>query len=211
MPLDADKVRAGLAKLRQARPTIFGADCHEFLLNEPLDAEMVRSFEEQHNVQLPADYRHFLTAVGNGGAGPFHGIFALGMMDSGFGYQPWRERDGIVGQLAEPFPHKMDWNNPTGKLPDNGSDEDFDAMIESFEANYWDSSLMNGAVPICHAGCALRIWIVVTGELAGHLWYDGLANYRGIWPMKDGDGKPLAFARWYEDCLDLSLHQARLA
>ena len=27
---------------------------------------------------------------------------------------------------------------------------------------------MSGAFPICHMGCALRIWLVVSGDVARH-------------------------------------------
>ncbi len=207
MVLDAEKVRTCLAKLRQASPRVFGAESHGFALNDPLPEEVVTSFERQHRVLLPAAYRHFITTIGNGGAGPFNGVFPLGMMDSGFDNAPWQEQDGIVGMLAEPFPHRDEWNDLSSKP----SDEDFDSIIEKFDEVYWNSSLMNGAIPICHTGCALRIWLVVTGEQAGHLWHDGRADHRGIVPMKNEHGAPLTFARWYEDWLDLRLREARLA
>ncbi|WP_442802772.1 SMI1/KNR4 family protein, partial [Streptomyces sp. CB01373] len=37
----------------------------------------VRSFERQYGVTLPRDYRGFLMTVGDGGPGPYHGIWSL--------------------------------------------------------------------------------------------------------------------------------------
>lgn len=204
MLLDGDRVRADLARLRQAGPAILGAESHRFLINEPLAEETVRTFERQHNVLLPAEYRHFITNIGNGGAGPFYGVFPLGTMDFLSDYVAWEEGVEMVGKLAEPFHHEGEWND-LGSKP---ADEDFDSTIEKFDEVYWNPSLMNGAIPICHTGCSLRIWMVVTGERTGHLWYDGRANYTGIIPLTNDDGSRLTFSRWYEDCLDLCLREA---
>jgi hypothetical protein len=43
--------------------------------------------------------------VADGGADPYYGVFPLGMMDgSGYKSRVWREGDGFVGLLSEPFP-----------------------------------------------------------------------------------------------------------
>jgi hypothetical protein len=199
MFLDGARVRRSLAKLSAASPSVFGVESHRFQLERPLSEAKIRAFEEVYSISLPADYRHFLTQVGNGGAGPFYGVFPLGMMDSGFGLQRWKEADGIIGVLKEPFPLNEEWNDLTGKPSD---DEDFDEAIERFDAHYFNSSIMSGAFPICHAGCALRIWLAVSGEQAGNLWYDKRAEYGGVTPLTDDTGTPLRFAAWYEEWLD---------
>ncbi len=56
---------------------VFGADGHRFRLNEPLLESEVDAFESKYNVKLPADYRAFLIHVGDGGAGPYHGLFGM--------------------------------------------------------------------------------------------------------------------------------------
>ena len=103
MLLNADRIRASLSRLHAARPDVFGADEHRFVLNPPIPEAQAATFEAEHNVQLPAEYRHFLTAIGNGGAGPFYGVFPFGMMDAGFGQASWIDHQGIVGKLSEPF------------------------------------------------------------------------------------------------------------
>lgn len=49
----------------------------------------MRGFESNHGIDLPPDYRCFLTTIGNGGAGPFYGLEVLRAFD----------RD-----LSKPFP-----------------------------------------------------------------------------------------------------------
>jgi len=212
MLLDASRVHNALAKLSAANFHVFGSENHAFRLNPPLHEAQVIAFEQLHSVLLPPDYRHFLTDIGNGGAGPFYGVFPLGMMDAAFGLQPWR--DGAIGDLTKPFPHRAKWNDLTGKpsdLPVNGDldgHDEVDAMIEQFEARYWNPSLINGAIPICHTGCALRIWLVLNGGQAGDLWYDKRSEYGGLMPLTLDDGSPLKFAEWYEEWLHTCLRQA---
>lgn len=213
MPLDGAKINGSLIKLREARPAIFGSDAHAFLLNAPLSEEEVQRFEKLHAVRLPGEYRYFLTRVGNGGAGPFYGVFPLGMMDDGFRLTLWAEDDGSLGILSRPFPHDDEWNDLSGK-PDEISDleaSDYDACYEKFTDRYWSGSIMNGAIPICHAGCALRIWLVVTGPEAGHLWFDKRADLGGVMPLSSDVGLPLTFDAWYEEWLEGCLRNAGLA
>ncbi len=211
--LDAEQVRNSLRRLRGSHARIFGADTHHFLLNEPVAEQEMSTFESQHRIQLPKDYRHFLTTIGNGGAGPFYGLFPLGIMDKGWGLEPWPEGGGIVGELAKPFRLTSKWNDLTAKPADHPqilNDVDYEAKWDQFEERYWDSFLVNGAIPICHLGCALRIWLVVTGKGAGQLWHDGRAEYSGLAPMTRDDGSPLGFDVWYEEWLNRALVDAQL-
>ena len=69
-------------------------------------------------------------------------------------------------------------------------------------SNSGSSKLVSGAVPICHEGCALRIWLVVTGEQAGKLWEDGRSEYTGLRPVWLSDGFSATFSEWYKEWLD---------
>jgi hypothetical protein len=198
--LDADRVKSSLSQLRAARSDEYGADSHQFRLNNPVTETDVSVFELRHNIRLPDDYRHFLTLIGNGGAGPFYGIFPLGMMDDGFTLRNWRENDDFVGVLSEPFRFDSAWNDLSGMPSDDmlGRDEkEYWGMMDEFERSYWGSAVVNGAIPICHEGCALRVLLAVTGEQAGRLWRDRRAEFAGLEPLLLEDGSNATFAQWY--------------
>ena len=182
MLLNPDRIQDSLKRLHAARPDIFGADEHRFLLNPTMPEAQAASFESEHNVQLPDEYRHFLTAIGNGGAGPFYGVFPFGLVDAGFGRTSWIDHEGVVGKLSEPF-------SPADKT------------TAWTKPDHLNPLPLNGAIPICHIGCGLRIWLVIAGEKAGHLWYDGRAEHSGVTALSNADGSPTTFAMWYEDWL----------
>src|SRR5437879_3935324 len=174
--LDPAQVRDAVKRLFDAQPDVFGADGHHFKLNLPLSETEVIAFEHHHNVSLPGDHRDFVTRIGNGGAGPYYGVFPLGQMDgTGDTIQPWRESDGLVGILAEPFSLRDPWNDLSGMPTEDllKTDEwEHTRKMEAFDKKYWDPSRMNGAIPICHKGCALRVWLIITGKESGRLWED---------------------------------------
>jgi hypothetical protein len=173
-------------------------------LNEPLSEPDVASFEQKHGILLPPDYREFMTRIGNGGAGPFYGVFPLGSMDDNFDMRQYHENDGFVGTLSKPFSFQDEWNDVSG-MPDDLLNQDEDAynkQMEAFESTYWSSDLMHGAIPICHEGCALRIWLIVSGEQAGNLWEDRRSEYQGLRPVRLIDGSRATFSGWYKEWLD---------
>jgi hypothetical protein len=205
--LDRSRVADALASLRSSESNVFGAEVHGFDLNPGLNEAVVATFERTHGVHLPSDYRAFLTSVGNGGAGPFYGVFPLGKVDDNFALRDWGEGD--VGVLSEPFPFKEEWNDLSAKPDDdlvNRDEAEYWKQVEAFESGYWSVALVNGAFPICHQGCALRILLVVTGDQAGHLWDDRRSEYSGIKPIRLADGSPATFSGWYDEwlkrCLD---------
>jgi hypothetical protein len=187
-------------RLRETLPPVFGAANHGFRLNPTLTEEAVVSFEQEHGVSLPNDFRQFLTMVGNGGAGPFYGVFPLGIMDDNFGLRSWQEGDGLIGVLRKPFPFDQEWNDLSMMPADDLADRDegeYGKQQAEFGSIYWDASLVNGAIPICHEGCAIRIWLVVTGTQAGFLWEDRRSEYLGLRPLKLEDGSQATFGGWY--------------
>jgi hypothetical protein len=203
--LDASRMLRTLAELRSAPPAVFGADMHLFRLNPALSEPEMVAFGQARNITLPPDFREFLTSVGDGGAGPFYGIFPLGQADYNFGLRAWRELDGMVGDLSVPFPLDDEWNDLSGLPADElaGSEQsEYDRQMVAFEKTYYRTAVINGAIPICHEGCALRIYLVVTGAQAGFLWEDRRAEFAGIRPVRLADGSAATFGGWYEEWLN---------
>lgn len=201
-----EAINHDLQRLRESKKAfkMFGAASHGYRVNSPLSEDAVVAFEAKHGVQLPEDYRQFLMRVGNGGAGPDYGLFKLGEMDDGFGFGPW---DGFIGDLSKPFPHTQAWNDLTGE-PEDISDEDeeeYERQLEAFDEIYWNPHLMDGAIPICHLGCALRLWLVANGLEKGNIWQDNRADQGGIEPLQTATQKRVTFFEWYRAWLDEAL------
>jgi hypothetical protein len=205
--LDANEIHH---VLEQMDGKLFGASLHECKFNPPISESAARQFEEDHNIVLPQEYRHFLIRVGNGGVGPYYGIFPLGMMDgSSSAIEPWHENEGIVGTLSVPFLLTSPWNDlssqPDPALSKTNPDE-YERQLGVYDATYFNAHLLDGAIPICHMGCALRVWLIVTGPQAGFLWRDGRAECTGLSPMKLQNGNPANFSAWYLEWLENPLN-----
>jgi hypothetical protein len=181
---------------------LFGAASHDYTLNPPAGLAEVEDFERKHHISLPEDYRFFITEIGNGGAGPAYGLFPFAHDDEGL-----FQEGHLLGDPGEPFPHTEAWNldNDFYKLcpnpPEGTSEAEEDQLWETWykflEAHYWNPSVMNGAIPICHQGCNLRQWLVVHGRQRGYVWNDTRADYAGLAPAKDAEGAQVTFAGWY--------------
>jgi hypothetical protein len=193
---------------------VFGAAFHNYVLNPCLDEGVIRAVEGRYGFHLPEDYRRFLLEVGNGGAGPYYGLFKLGEHDDGWGFCSW-EGGYLLGDPSAPFPYQSSWNLPYtfwSEAPYNkewASEEESDRAYEAWDTKleeaYWAPSVMNGAIPICHLGCALRQWLVVTGSERGNVWGDERVDDRGVYPLVTGGGDRVTFSKWYLSWLDDSI------
>jgi hypothetical protein len=214
--LNSVEILEKIKKLKDldAERKIFGAKYHDYQLNPCLDEETINSLEKRYGIKLPDEYRKFLLEIGNGGAGPYYGLFKLGEQDSGWGFCSWE--DGyLLGNPADPFTHQDKWNLPDSfwsEAPHSKewkSEEEYDQANEAWDTRlnelYWASAVMNGAIPICHLGCALRQWLVVTGLERGNVWGDERVDWKGIYPLVTEEGKRVTFSEWYISWLDDSI------
>ena len=207
MEADFTAIRDDLWRLRESAVSlqVFGSQSHGFRTHPPLSEEAVREFEARHRITLPPEYRGFLIHVGNGGAGPAYGLFKLGEMDDGFGHKPWTENDGFVVVLSQPFPHTGPWNDlieepvyDESRQDDPEWEDEYHRQLDAWENRvYWNPANVNGAVPICHLGCALRQWLVVTGPEAGNVWNDDRADHGGLKPLQRAGLERITFLQWY--------------
>jgi hypothetical protein len=204
MNIDYSEIRETLRKLSASPPRkrVFGADSHGYKVHEPLTEAEIGMFERKHRITLPEDYRGFLIHVGDGGAGPAYGIFRLGERDDCFDFVRWEENDGFVGVLSEPFPHTEAWND-LNDAPDYDLEdaEEIERQQKAFWEKYYDVKLVSGAIPICHLGCAYRIWLALTGPERGHIWCDDRADQRGLYPLQLPGADRVTFIDWYLDWL----------
>ncbi len=207
MAIDVSRILDGLKTLRKRDPQfeIFGAQDHRYELYPVLSEDALREFEQRHGCKLPEDYRTFLLEIGNGGAGPCYGVFRLGEMDDGWTNRPWPTVDGLVGDLSQPFPHTRKWNKRP-KFPNVDEDHpEFETLLSEHERQYMDPAHVAGAIPICHLGCNLRHWLVVTGREAGHVWVDERADDAGLYPLATLLKRRFTFGDWYHRWLTASL------
>lgn len=207
---DFGRIRGKLERLRLADPGLntFGAIGHRYRFRPPLEERELLEFERRQEIRLPEGYRAFLRELGNGGPGPFYGIHPLGLFDGGRDDQPWEADPMAAGRLDRPFPLREAWNLPAERLTPPaglGRGEALDRWFEAFDEEYWRPDRLNGAFPICHHGCALRTYLVVTGPERGNVWFDRRADYEGMEPHVDHEGRHLEFLEWYVRWLDESL------
>ncbi|WP_329278177.1 SMI1/KNR4 family protein [Streptomyces sp. NBC_00691] len=78
-PLDATEVRTRIREMAALDPerARFGSRTHRYELRPALPEAEIGAFEEEHGIRLPPDYRAFVAEVGDGPAGPAHGLLPL--------------------------------------------------------------------------------------------------------------------------------------
>ncbi|MCB5166492.1 SMI1/KNR4 family protein [Streptomyces bambusae] len=152
----AADVRARLRELAEEDPELrrFGAATHRYELAPPLPEAEIRAFEEAHGVVLPADYRSFVTEIGDGPAGPAYGLMPLTRPRPGAEEGDWAAdgewaEDRLPGRLATPFPLTEPRPGPIG-APTDG--------------------LTPGTLMLSEEGCGMYVRLVVTGPYAGQVW-----------------------------------------
>ena len=94
-----EKARTADADLKQ-----FGAESHKYQWNPPASLKEIEEFEQETGIVLPDGYRNFLLQAGNGGAGPFYGIFPISA-SKGWPIEPdklpWLAPDKSVEELED--------------------------------------------------------------------------------------------------------------
>ena len=124
-----------------------------------------------------ADYRTFLKLAGNGGAGPYYGIYTINQWQD---FSDWTEDDPQSVRLNEPCP----------LTPAMSREEDWKDQFSDFHSPY------QGLIAIGTQGCTYMMGLIVTGECSGRVVYldaDGQAPY----VVREPD-----FLSWYERWLD---------
>jgi hypothetical protein len=92
---------------------------------------------------------------------------------------------------------------------DTEREEQYEREYATWESKYWDNEKVNGAIPICHLGCATRQWLVVTGPEKGNIWNDFRADHEGLAPLHSAGQIRITFSDWYRTWLDEALKAKR--
>lgn len=145
-------------------------------MNAPLPAADVEDFEARNGIRLPSAYRAFVTTIGNGGAGPYHGLEPLDV--------------GVTGhQLAGEFPYDP------GTLGVPGT-----TSVWTYWDEYCGTLLLSRQEPVewdYHETAEPQNLLVVSGPGRGRVvMVDGEREYFGpiYHPARD-------FLAWYEEWL----------
>ncbi|WP_274910607.1 SMI1/KNR4 family protein [Streptomyces sp. WZ-12] len=158
----------------------FGADTHRYELTPVLPEAEIKAFEEAHRIELPLGYRSFVTQVGNGPAGPGHGLMALTTprAEASEG-EEWAvddewEEDRLPGRLAAPFcltePLPGRITTPVGELT-------------------------QGTLMLTEEGCGTYIRLILNGPRTGEIWRID-PDWGGFVPTSPD------FRTWYTKWLD---------
>lgn len=154
----------------------FGAYSHQYKLAAPVSEEQILKFEEQQGVRLPEEYRDFLLYVGNGGAGPYYGLYGIRALE-----EDLRDSHGTRTYRAQEEP----------VIYPKMSDEEWERVTNP-ESTQHDSPYV-GVLPIGSQGCTLMTGLMLAGPYRGQVvYYD-----------EDYCGQPFfvrekGFLAWYE-------------
>ncbi|MBZ4318937.1 SMI1/KNR4 family protein [Streptomyces huiliensis] len=156
---DEGGVRARIRDMAARDPgrAHFGADTHRYELAPALPEAEIGAFEEVHGIELPAEYRSFVAEVGNGPAGPGHGLMPL-TAPRPEAHEDWAvddewEADRLPGRLAQPFlltePLPGRIGAPTGELT---------------------GELTGGTLMLAEEGCGIYSRLILNGPRRGEVW-----------------------------------------
>lgn len=192
----------------------FGVDVHGYTLAPTLGDDDLADLEAWLGVELPADYRLFLTQVGAGGAGPHYGIHPVARRSDGNGWQWHGELADLtdVARLDQPFLVDRPYGDLLAETDaQEPQAEDFADPAAYNEAHgewsnrMWDivdkPGFSQGAICLVHEGCNRRYWLVVSGPARGTVWYDAACDWEDMVPEENGLGQPTTFGEWYLDWL----------
>lgn len=182
------KEKLFLAQKADKNLKVFGAAKHKYMLNRPATLKEIENFEIKYSVSLPECYKSFLKNIGNGGAGPFYGIYSVGvgvdelMSCKNTGYL---SRDCIISpEMPDSY-----WLSLSKKLDENEhvSNADYEKAL---------SEVFGGILFIGNQGCTYYHGIVLNGKHRGKVVNLDSDSQKPQFTYEDN------FLDWYERWLD---------
>jgi len=136
---------------------VFGASKHQYRLNPVVSIDKIHRFESQYNVKLPEEYIFFLTMVGNGGAGPYYGLYMLENTNRHNEYPDSIGKQALINNELT----KEVWKNTMHKL-EQSDDIEYDEIM---------NQVYGGLMIIGTQGCTYDNLLMVNGSEKDRIVY----------------------------------------
>ena len=158
--------------------------------------------EQELGVTFPDEYREYLLNVSSGGA-----VHRLQRGEDGWWWTGNDRRQRSL--LRTPFPHPDSYAKADADLDAREPQETWFPAEQAYRAAWqaWDAECeafeeqkTAGAVIAQEHGCGFATLLVITGPLAGTLWWDGRATCDRIVPLATDHSvpRPVTFNQWLE-------------
>ena len=144
----------------------FGAYGHKYRVSAPASEETIQSFEEQQGIRLPEEYRDFLLFVGNGGAGPYYGLYGLETQEKELHDSHARLYRVQEEPVIHPKMSNEEWDRMIGVDPEGRSGGGPGGSGRGEEVHPYV-----GVLPIGSQGCTLMTGIMLAGPCRGQVVY----------------------------------------
>lgn len=184
--LDRIKNKLNLAMRKDTAFSEFGSSSHQYRVREKLTAKELADWQARNQVTLPEPFAQFLTEVGNGGAGPYYGIYSIEKAAS------YTERQALLAKsVLYPGMTKEEWNHLTEPLTNDEDipDEEYDDAC---------NKVLGGMLCIGTQGCEYDMYLVLEGKHRGRIVYTSgfYPDHPFFFVYEDN------FLDWYERWLD---------
>ena len=157
----------------------FGAYSHQYKLKAPASQEAIERFQQQQGIDLPKEYQDFLRWAGNGGAGPYYGIYGVKELEQ---------------KLKESHSSRLQSIRQEPVICPKMSGEEWERAVNPEGRGKGETvHPYAGVLPIGTQGCTLMTGIMTAGPYEGQVvYYD-----------EDFCGPPFfvrekGFLAWYE-------------
>ncbi|CAM1345432.1 SMI1/KNR4 family protein [Tenacibaculum amylolyticum] len=182
---------------------VFGADRHQYIVNDPVTTDTVTAFEQKYALQLPDSYKAFILQLGNGGksfansaAGPFYGIYPFGEQVDELIYEN-TEVNLKNDCVLHPVMSDSYWENLIAIAEDDDTSDDvYAAEI---------GKIFGGILPIGSQGCSYIHGLVLNGPYTGKVVNISIEMQKPKFTFEDN------FLDWYERWLDEIISKDLLA
>lgn len=185
-----DSIKYIKSKIIEKRDLLDRIAKNDLIYNSVLSLEKIQQFEFENNIELPQDYKCFISEIGNGGVGPGLGLKSL--HDSIIDFK-LRNRPYIC--LNKKFPYQDKWNEPWIASFDWDDDYPESEIVDK----YMDTKHISGCLQIAHRGHGCTYLLVVNGFEFGNVWLDNRADYSGMSPILNKENRHITFGEWYAD------------